>query len=195
MDNKTKAEQMREIARKREELAESLEAHGGFKSAAREHREQAARDRQYADQLAAAPPTDDEWVEVDEGTVGGLPNGTRIRQEWVRGLVDAHRVFVHRDDLPDPDKEMIERMAKAIWNAGESPVEWESQSEVFREDYRAQARAALAEVEGTIKAQALREYANAHRHPWTVCLRADGSPVTVNDLMRETATQLEAGEQ
>ena len=53
--------------------------------------------------------------------------------------------------------------------------------------------AALAEVEASIKAQALREYADAHRHPWTVFLCADGSPVTVNDLMRETADRLEAG--
>ena len=64
-----------------------------------------------------------------------------------------------------------------------------------REDLRDAVTAALAEVEASIKAQALREYADAHRHPWTVFRREDGSPVTVNDLMRETATRLEAGEQ
>ena len=53
----------------------------------------------------------------------------------------------------------------------------------------------LVEREASVKAAALREYADAGRHPWTVFLRADGSPVTVNDHLREVAARLEAGEQ
>ena len=45
----------------------------------------------------------DEWVEVDEGTWDGLPKGARRRREWVVGVFDGGRRFVHRDDLPDPD--------------------------------------------------------------------------------------------
>lgn len=84
----------------------------------------------------------DEWAEVRVDGMIGLPMNVRVRQEWEKGFFGGSRLFVHRDDLPDAD--LVERMAKAIWDAGESPVEWESQSEIFREDYRAQARAALA---------------------------------------------------
>lgn len=60
----------------------------------------------------ALPPTaaacdrehDDEWVEVDEDTWRDLPDGMRLREEWVSGdAVTSNRLFVHRDDLPDPD--------------------------------------------------------------------------------------------
>ena len=40
-----------------------------------------------------------------------------------------------------------------------------------------------------IAAQALEDFADAHRMPWTMFLREDGSPVTVGDLMRETAAR------
>lgn len=44
----------------------------------------------------------DEWVEVDDATWDGLPDGVRLRQGWVRGdMVPSFRLFVHRDDLPD----------------------------------------------------------------------------------------------
>ena len=45
----------------------------------------------------------DEWVEVGEATWDGLPKGARRRREWVVGVFDGGRRFVHRDDLPDPD--------------------------------------------------------------------------------------------
>ena len=89
------------------------------------------------------------------------------------------------------DDALIERAVEAAENALRFAVTQPRQ----REDLRDAVTAALAEVEGHIKAQALREYADAHRHPWTVFRREDGSPVTVNDLMRETAARLEAGEQ
>ena len=40
----------------------------------------------------------DEWVEVDDFL--DLPGGTRIRREWVTGVFDGGRSFIHRDDLP-----------------------------------------------------------------------------------------------
>jgi len=41
------------------------------------------------------------------------------------------------------------------------------------------------------KAQALREFADAHRMPFTMFRRADDSKVTVSDLLREQARRLE----
>ena len=52
----------------------------------------------------------DEWVEVDEGTWDGLPNGARRRLEWLAGdLAGTHLCFVHRDDLPDDPRALIAR--------------------------------------------------------------------------------------
>jgi hypothetical protein len=47
------------------------------------------------------PPATDEWVEVDD--VSDMPDGTRIRTEWLmgNGVGGKARRFVHRDDLPD----------------------------------------------------------------------------------------------
>jgi hypothetical protein len=42
------------------------------------------------------------------------------------------------------------------------------------------------------KACALREFAEAHRMPWAMFHRSDDSPVTVGDLLRETADRIEA---
>ena len=92
--------------------------------------------------------------------------------------VAAKANFDRYTDHPHGDAwEETPEQVKAIWRGGVTePV-----------------TAALAEVEAPIKAQALREYADATRHPWTVFRRDDGSPVTVNDLMRETADRIEAG--
>ena len=43
----------------------------------------------------------DEWVEVDNWP--DLPEGVRLRREWVRGVLYGGRRFVHRDDLPDAE--------------------------------------------------------------------------------------------
>lgn len=45
----------------------------------------------------------DEWVEVDEAVWDDLPVGARSLREWVVGVFDGGRCFVHRDDLPDTD--------------------------------------------------------------------------------------------
>ena len=42
---------------------------------------------------------DDEWVKVDDWS--GLPDGARIRSEWMVGVADGVRRFILRDDLPD----------------------------------------------------------------------------------------------
>ena len=53
---------------------------------------------------------DDEWVEVDEDVWDGLPDGVRLRQEWVRGdLGNTHRQFIRRDDLPEDPRALIAR--------------------------------------------------------------------------------------
>ena len=46
------------------------------------------------------------------------------------------------------------------------------------------------------KAEALQEFADAHRFPseWVMFRRGDGSGVTVGDLLRETAEAIENGE-
>ena len=96
--------------------------------------------------------------------------------------------------------ETIERAVEAAAKADYEVLRrghWDEQPDDFRDEWRSDVRplvtAALAEVEAPIKAQALREYADATRHPWTVFRRDDGSPVTINDLMRETADRIEAG--
>ena len=103
----------------------------------------AADDGYAAGRKDAARDHADEWVEVDEGTWITQPDGTRMLQEWVNGAPD-NRFFVHRDDLPDPEADLVERMAKAIWSAGEFDGEWSDRSSAVQERYRKAARAALA---------------------------------------------------
>lgn len=89
----------------------------------------------------------DEWVEVDGSVAADLPRDVRVRHEWVLGDVTIPplpRYFVHRADLPDPDAEKIERMAKAILKADSPNAEWEDLHKVVQEDYLKAARAALA---------------------------------------------------
>ena len=50
-------------------------------------------------------------------------------------------------------------------------------------------RTIVAAAAPYIAAQALEDFADAHRMPWTMFLREDGSPVTAGDLMRETAAR------
>ena len=45
----------------------------------------------------------------------------------------------------------------------------------------------IAQVRKEAKAEALRDFADAHRMPWIIFRDKDGNPVTVSDLMRETA--------
>ena len=92
------------------------------------------------------PQADDVWVEVDSGgtALNDLPEGARVRSEWAMGIEDSTRLFVHRDDMPDPDKETIECMAKAIFASDSHSDGWEAQIEDLREVYRKTARAALA---------------------------------------------------
>ena len=88
---------------------------------------------------------DDVWVEVDDDTWDGLPEGARTRREWVRGGdADSDRCFVHREDLPDPDTDLVERMARALLASDPPNGRWEGWSEFVQERYRKAARAALA---------------------------------------------------
>ena len=45
----------------------------------------------------------------------------------------------------------------------------------------------IAQIRKEAKAEALRDFADAHRMPWIIFRDKDGNPVTVSDLMRETA--------
>ena len=92
---------------------------------------------------------DDEWVEVGGSVVSNLPNGARARvqHDWVVGYEAAPTTpcyLVHRDDLPDPDADLVERMARAIFASNYPNLRWESMGEDTQEHYRKAARAALA---------------------------------------------------
>ena len=73
------------------------------------------------------------WVEVAGWDV--VPDGARLRNEWVRGRA-GDRTYVHRDDLPptDPDAELVAAIEKSV------PGSWDGR-EVLR-----RLRAALAVV-------------------------------------------------
>ena len=45
----------------------------------------------------------------------------------------------------------------------------------------------MHQIKTQAKAEALRDFADAHRMPWTIFLDKDENPVTVSDLIRETA--------
>ena len=53
------------------------------------------------------------WVEVAGWDV--VPDGARLRNEWLRGRT-GDRTYIHRDDLPpaDPDAELVERCVTAV---------------------------------------------------------------------------------
>ena len=57
-----------------------------------------------------------DWVEWPEGR--GIPEGTRVRQEWVMGVrfpTGPRRTYVHPDDVPtDPDAELVEALSKVV---------------------------------------------------------------------------------
>ena len=119
------------------------------------------------DQQTTNPACDrehtDEWVEVDEDTWDDLPDGTRLRREWRKGhWRTSEGFFVHRDDLPDPDADLIERTAQAIHAADSQPFEWVIEPDRVHGKYRALARAALAVVRDP----------NAGRVRWCNCADA-----------------------
>ena len=92
----------------------------------------------YADAEAALADAG-AWVEVAGWDV--VPDGARLRNEWLRGRT-GDRTYIHRDDLPptDPDAELVEKMARAMQGKdGFGEAE-------FGAIYEARARAALAVV-------------------------------------------------
>ena len=59
-----------------------------------------------------------DWVEWPSFEL--IPDGTRVRVEYVKGSGTAadDRVFVHPDDVPtDPDAELVERIAEEFATA------------------------------------------------------------------------------
>ena len=95
-------------------------------------------------------------------------------------------------DLTIPDA-AVEAAARAAYEEGflrhvrrtRLGFTWDDISDEARESWRQVVIAAAP----YIAAQALEDFADAHRMPWTMFLREDGSPVTVGDLMRETAAR------
>ena len=53
----------------------------------------------------------------------------------------------------------------------------------------------LAARDREVAAKALREFADAVRMPFTVFRGDNGHPITVGDLLRETANRIEAGDE
>ena len=92
----------------------------------------------YADAEAALADAG-AWVEVDLGNA--IPNGARMRKEWRWAQPAGYRHWVHRDDLPptDPDADLIEKMARALYPAYEG-------TEHLGDAWENVARAALAVV-------------------------------------------------
>jgi len=78
------------------------------------------------------------WVEVAGWDV--VPDGARLRNEWLRGRT-GDRTYIHRDDLPptDPDAELVKKMARALYPAHEG-------TEHLGDAWENVARAALAVV-------------------------------------------------
>jgi len=66
----------------------------------------------YADAEAALADAG-AWVEVRDW--GVVPDGARLRNEWLRGRT-GDRTYIHRDDLPpaDPDADVIEVIEKSV---------------------------------------------------------------------------------
>ena len=89
-------------------------------------------------QLVPRDADDDPWVEIDH--IRDVPRCARIRQEWKWFGGEGARYWVHRDDLPDPDADLIEKMAQSLSGAST----WDVISDVARENWRKKARAALA---------------------------------------------------
>ena len=66
----------------------------------------------YADAVAALADAG-AWVEVAGWDV--VPDGARLRNEWLRGRT-GDRTYIHRDDLPptDPDAELVAAIEKSV---------------------------------------------------------------------------------
>jgi hypothetical protein len=95
-----------------------------------------------------------DWVEWPASTP--LPTGARIRREYVLGEGGQGRLYVHPDDVPtDPDAELVERVAQAIWanDFPDSGAEWAAHaSSAIGNDYREEARVAIRLVRDHDKA-------------------------------------------
>jgi hypothetical protein len=86
---------------------------------------------------------DDPWVPWDTNT--RVPDGALIRDEYRAGDYGLTiRQYVHRDDLPDPDDALIDKMARAAYEASLKVAPWDSASGTLRGRYLDEARAALA---------------------------------------------------
>lgn len=132
--------------------------------------------------------TEPEWVALTEDQVALLPDRTPVRVEWDgvvtegplhrdrtrTGGVNLHHaggiwwvgntprvtVYVHPEDVPDdPDADLIERAAKAAFDAAEEVAsnaptgrprhaEWDDADSLSKDVHRAAARAALAVFRG-----------------------------------------------
>ena len=84
------------------------------------------------------------WVEVAGWDV--VPDGARLRNEWLRGRT-GDRTYIHRDDLPptDPDADLIEAMARGMYaTLYPQAVPWDDRDGLVCDTFRTEARAALA---------------------------------------------------
>lgn len=115
-----------------------------------------------------------EWVALTEGQVAALSDRTLVRVEWggvategalhrdrtCNGSVNLHHsdafwwagdtprvtVYVHPEDMLDPDADLIEQAARAAY--GDRHYLWDHLAESSKDVYRRQARAVLAVFRG-----------------------------------------------
>ena len=85
------------------------------------------------------------WVGVIDPA--HCPDGARMMNRWTNGL-GGDDLYVHRDDLPptDPDADLIEAMARAAYATLPHAMPWDDRGDFICEQYRTDARAALAVV-------------------------------------------------
>ena len=85
------------------------------------------------------------WVEVSHEV--SLPTGTRIREEWTFGEPEIKR-WVHPDDAPDPDAELIDDLSHALARSWMETTTWGSPPNVPDPVWANLARVAIERVRG-----------------------------------------------
>ena len=98
-----------------------------------------------------------DWVPLPPQEIAKNKRPVRVREEYFSGQYqETVRYYVHPDDVPtDPDAELVERVAQAIWanDFPDSGAEWAAHaSSAIGNDYREEARVAIRLVRDHDKA-------------------------------------------
>lgn len=96
--------------------------------------------------------------------------------------------------MTEPTKyaDAIDAAAQVLFAEEGPSIPWDSTTltESDRQSWRDYVTSIIETAAPLIAARTLDDFADAHRMPWVVFLRDDGSPVKVGDLMREQAARL-----